>query len=217
MVSHATILKGAALAGGGRGAHLPPTILRLDRPDFVPHLLSELQSTQGRGRLESAVQERSEPRIPVKLEQPVHRAFNLVLAEALCLVPGEPRVDPARIESAGLVVRRQGKAGLEGWLKQGGRALGWQPLPGGAGDADSAYDPDPERRRPQARRQRPAAAPPRQLARGGRRAGRGHGAPVRDSARGRQGHRPHPALWLPSGLEQRAPGGCATAAAVHRR
>lgn len=147
MVSHATILKGAALAGGGRGEHLPPTILRLDRPDFVPHLLSELQSTRGRGRLESAVQERSELRIPVKLEQPVHRAFNLVLAEALCLVPGEPRVDPARIESAGLVVRREGVAGLEGWLKQGGLALGWQPLPGGAGDADSSYDPDPARRR----------------------------------------------------------------------
>jgi hypothetical protein len=147
MVSHATILKGAALAGGGRGAHLPPTILRLDRPDFVPHLLIELQSAQGRGRLEALVQDRSEPLLPVKLEQPVHRAFNLVLTDALCLVPGQPRVDPARIESAGLVVRREGAAGLEGWLKRDGRALGWQPLPGGAGDADSTYDPDPLRRR----------------------------------------------------------------------
>jgi len=147
MVSHATILKGAALAGGGRGAHLPPTILRLDRPDFVPHLLSELQSAQGRARLEAAVQARSEPLVPVKLEQPVHRAFNLVLTDALCLVPGEPRVDPARIDSAGLVVRREAAGGVEGWLKRGGLALGWQPLPGGAGDADSTYDPDPERRR----------------------------------------------------------------------
>ena len=147
MVSHATILKGAALTGGRRGTRLPPTILRLDRPDFVPHLLSELQSAQGRGRLVSTVQERSEPQVPVKLEQPVHRAFNLVLTDALCLVPGEPRVDPARIESAGLVVRREGAAGLEGWLKGDGRALGWQPLPGGAGDADSTYDPDPLRRR----------------------------------------------------------------------
>jgi hypothetical protein len=147
MVSHATILKGAALAGGGRGERVAPTILRLDRTDFVPHLLSELQSTQGRARLQAAVQERSEPLVPVKLEQPVHRAFNLVLAEALCLVPGEPRLDPARIHSAGLVVRREGAAGLEGWLKRDGLPLGWQPLPGGAGDADSSFDPDPERRR----------------------------------------------------------------------
>ena len=147
MVGHATILKGAALAGGRRGVRLPPTILRLDRPDFVPHLLSELQSAQGRARLETAVQDRPDPQIPVKLEQPVHRAFNLVLADALCLVPGEPRVDPGKIESAGLVIRREGAAGLEGWLKRDGRALGWQPLPGGVGDADSSYDPDPERRR----------------------------------------------------------------------
>lgn len=149
MVGHATILKGAALAGGGRGVRLPPTILRLDRTDFVPHLLGELQSAQGRARLEGAVQDRPDPQIPVKLEQPVHRAFNLVLADALCLVPGEPRVDPGKIESAGLVIRREGAAGLEGWLKRDGRALGWQPLPGGVGDADSSYDPDPERRRTQ--------------------------------------------------------------------
>ena len=50
MVSHATILKGAALAGGRRGERLPPTIIRLDRPDFVPHLLGELQSADGRAR-----------------------------------------------------------------------------------------------------------------------------------------------------------------------
>jgi hypothetical protein len=147
MVSHATILKGAVLAGGGRGERLPPTILRLDRADFVPHLLIELQSTEGRARLEAAVQQRPEPLVPVKLEQLVHRAFNLVLAEALCLVPDEPRVDPARIESAGLVVRREGAAGLEAWLKRDGLPLGWQPLPGGAGDADSTWDPDPARRR----------------------------------------------------------------------
>jgi hypothetical protein len=147
MVSHATILKGAALAGGGRGERLPPTILRLDRADFVPHLLAELQSTQGRHRLESAVQDRADPMVPVKLEQPVHRAFNLALTEALCLIPGEPRLDPAKIVSAGLVVRREGAAGLEGWLKQDGRAIGWRALPGGVADADSAYDPDPERRR----------------------------------------------------------------------
>ena len=45
------------------------------------------------------------------------------------------------------MVRREGAAGLEGWLKRDGRALGWQPLPGGIGDADSTYDPDPGRRR----------------------------------------------------------------------
>ena len=146
MVSHATILKGAALTGRV-SERIPPTILRFDRPDFVPHLLSELQSTQGRTRLDQIVQDRSAPQVPIKLEQPVHRAFNVVLTDALCLVPGEPRIDPARIESSGMVVRRQTDSGLEGWMKQDGRAVGWHLLPGGVRDPDTSYDPDPERRR----------------------------------------------------------------------
>lgn len=47
----------------------------------------------------------------LQLFQPVHRTFHIALVEAVCDSFMKPRLDPERIESAGLVVRRTGVAG----------------------------------------------------------------------------------------------------------
>ncbi|MCB1887557.1 MAG: hypothetical protein KDH20_08110, partial [Rhodocyclaceae bacterium] len=42
----------------------------------------------------------------LKLFQPIQRQFNLAVMEARCDTPGEPRIDPKRVEGAGMVIRR---------------------------------------------------------------------------------------------------------------
>lgn len=156
MVAHPTVLAGAALAGARPPAPAmalrPPTILRLMRQDFVPHLMSELRVADGRTRLDELAVTPG-PNGRLRLEQPVHRAFNLVLLDAFCLIPGLPRLDPERLLVAGLVVRRiEADGTVSGWMREGGRVLGWKPLPAEALDAPApgcfrAYDPAPEHRR----------------------------------------------------------------------
>jgi hypothetical protein len=79
----------------------------------------------------------------------VHRRFNLVLLEAHCREPGDPRLDPVRIAGAGLVVRRvsAGQTPYEGWLGAGPKLQGWCRFPNAA-----ALDLDPDT----ARRARPS-------------------------------------------------------------
>lgn len=147
---HDTILAGAH---GGAG---PAIVARTDE-DFIAALLAELE----RDGIAAVVG--GEPAGVRTLLQPVHRVFNIALVEAHCDVFGEPRLDPAKIESAGIVVRRvaeeekapRGKAGgrtagprgrpvqYEAWLSDSHRVRGWVPLAPGEADAD----PDPARRR----------------------------------------------------------------------
>jgi hypothetical protein len=62
----------------------------------------------------------------------VQRRFHLALVEAWCETAGQPRVDPTRVDAAGLVLRRvrQGRSGrvLEGWMRAGGTLRGWLPV-----------------------------------------------------------------------------------------
>ncbi len=147
VIHHLPRLAGASVTGETPGqTPAPPTVLRFSREDFVPHLLAELQSPEGRRRLED-LRQTPPPGSVLVLEQPVHRAFHLVLVDAYCLAPGWPPLDPARIHSAGLVVRRRTTDGPQGWLRRDGLALGWRPLPAGAVAEDSDYEPDPQRRR----------------------------------------------------------------------
>ncbi len=74
------------------------------------------------------------------LRQPVHRAFYLVSAEVCCDVPGRPPLDPKKIASAGMVIRRDAPgAADEAWTLLRGVAIGWEP-------ALSGVDPDVARR-----------------------------------------------------------------------
>ena len=142
MVDHATILRGAGFAGRGAA----PVILQRTDQEFVAGVLDQLGREDGRRELQrTSLAATREADGTLKLFQPVHRTFHLAVLEVACDTPGQPRLDPRKIDSAGLVIRRVARSGaLEGWMQAGRKLRGWLPFAPGAQNAD----PDPSRRRP---------------------------------------------------------------------
>ena len=145
-------LRGLDFAGEGAGV----TILRREADAFLPALLDELGAPGGleaaRASATSETDAAFGASLTLRLYQPVHHCFNVVLLEACCAGEfGEPRLDPAAIESAGIVVRRLARAGAgpaeERWLLAGETPRGWAAVNGG----DPQQDPDPARRPPPVR------------------------------------------------------------------
>jgi hypothetical protein len=78
------------------------------------------------------------------LFQPIHRTFYVAILEAACETFGHPRLDPRKIDGAGLVIRRRGPGGaIEGWRQVGATVRGWVVFRDGA---EASQDPDPKRR-----------------------------------------------------------------------
>lgn len=169
MVEHPTLLRGAAIGP----ANARPLILQRTDDDFLAAVLHELRTAEGRVRVRTSEANDRDPSQVLRLFQPVHRTFHPVLMEAVCDRFGEPRLDPARIESAGVVIRRMADTGrqapggsdardaaghpvpepvVEGWMRMGRRIRGWVRIP----SAESRLDPDPARRRPPRRSGDPA-------------------------------------------------------------
>jgi hypothetical protein len=165
--AHEHFLRGPRFLGGGAA----PSLLKRSDQEFVPALLAEVRSDEGRTRARATVAGDREAGVGLRLWQPVHRIFHLAVVEALCDELGSPRVDPKRIESAGLVVRRVAQRrdakgrwlppdlalpprahAVEGWMRDGDLVHGWRRL---AGD-EPTLDPDPARRRPALRDGHPA-------------------------------------------------------------
>ncbi len=89
----------------------------------------------------------------LKLFQPIQRQFNLAVMEARCDTPGVPRIDPKRVDSAGMVIRRlvRDAAGHEvkqGWMRVGESLKGWARIAPAADVAtsDNRHDPESLRR-----------------------------------------------------------------------
>ena len=85
----------------------------------------------------------------LKLFQPIQRQFNLAVMEARCDTPGEPRIDPKRVEGAGMVIRRlvrdaQGREVKQGWMRIGDNLKGWARIGTAADAAASGNRHDPE-------------------------------------------------------------------------
>jgi len=130
----------------GNGA---PSIIQRTDEDFIPALLEELA-----GQNPAAVVPNYRPAVGddgfLRLFQPVHRTFNLALLEAHCVQFGTPRLDPQKIDSSGLVVRRvriqsDGTKVYDAWCATKSIVAGWTVLPPIA-DPDHLRDPDPTRR-----------------------------------------------------------------------
>lgn len=107
----------------------PPALLQRDDDDFIAATLEELRTDTSRVALRAKLASARTPAQVLKLFQPVQRQFHLAVIEAWCDIPGTPRVDPAKVDSAGLVLRRVRRNGtaisLEGWVKQNGKLRGW--------------------------------------------------------------------------------------------
>ena len=134
---------------GGAGA--AGMIVAASEADFVGAVLDDLAAGDAAVRLAARRGRRRGADGVLELHLPMHRRFYLVLLEAVCLTPGSPRLDPAKLEGMGLVLRRVESPGWSAWMKDGARRKGWLPLHG------EALDPDP------ARRPRPRVAAARQI------------------------------------------------------
>jgi hypothetical protein len=139
---HETLLRGSSQLGGG----LAPVILQRTDEDPIGVLLEKLASDDGRHELAASKAAQTTKQGLLELFQPVHRAWHLAVLEVSCQAPGMPRLDPRRIASAGLVVRRLGAKGvLEGWRRAGRKVRGWLPFDPG----EERLDPEPKKRRPE--------------------------------------------------------------------
>lgn len=152
---HLVKLRAPAFLGGGPS----PALIRRTDQRFIEGLLSDLRTEEGRAAIRAELLPRQDESEAV-LFLPAQRCFNLVLAEAYCDVPGQPRLDPASLDGVGVVTRRRRAQrvakkktklllGPERWLAEHGRSLGWlepaaSDLPGAARELDE--DPEPARR-----------------------------------------------------------------------
>lgn len=118
---------------------LQPAILQRSDDRFVEATLDDLGSAAGRQALEGLRAKVS--RGALRLYQPVQRLFHLAVLEAWCDAPGTPRLNPAEVLGAGMVLRRVQGSRREGWMRAGGRLRGWVALDriGGA-----EVDPKPD-------------------------------------------------------------------------
>lgn len=115
----------------GIASSAAPLVLQRSDDNFVEAVLDEFTTDAGRGKLRASRAAARDARQVLKLFQPIQRQHHLAVFEAWCDVPGTPRIDPARVESAGLVVRRVRRAGtavLEGWMQSRGQLRGWLPV-----------------------------------------------------------------------------------------
>ncbi len=121
--------------GGGGAAQM---IVTAAEADFIGAVLDDATQPDAATRLAARRGRRRGADRVLELHQPIHRRFQLVLLETHCREPGSPRLDPAKIASMGLVLRRVAGTGMrQGWMQQGGRLLGWRTL------SLPDLDPDP--------------------------------------------------------------------------
>lgn len=125
----------------------PLTLVQRTDEDFIAGVQADLATDEGNARLRSQAPAKKDGAL--ELFQPVHRAFTLALAEVFCKEPGFPRLDPAKIESAGLVVRRvrvlpaTDRSVVEAWMKSPDGKKRWTVL---RTAEEKDRDPDPKRR-----------------------------------------------------------------------
>jgi len=125
--------------GGGDGRTI---IVTSTAQNFVDALFETLRAPDWRTRLAAMRRRRSDRADTLQLGLPTHQQFQIALFEAACRAPGRPRLDPAKIASRGLVLRRLAGGAVQGWMKAGSSIAGWQAT----AERD---DPDPARRGPQ--------------------------------------------------------------------
>lgn len=148
MVGHDILVQGVDLAGV---EHKKPVILQMNDDDFPGRVLQDLASP-GQPQISNAsvVNTQSQP-----LYQPVQRLLNVAMVDLSCDTLSYPRIDPTRIVSAGLVIRRVYRVAgtpagttmdefdtLSAWMCSPQGKYSWVKL---SADQEN-WDPDPTKR-----------------------------------------------------------------------
>jgi hypothetical protein len=146
MVAHDILVKGVSLTGR---EHTRPMLLQMNDDDFPAHFLQDLASSDSPPISSAKPVNRSDP-----LYQPVQRMVTVALVDLQCDTIGYPPVDPKRILSSGLVIRRvyrlPGSNGtpiedydtLSAWMRSAQGRYSWVKLSHSQDDCD----PDPTKR-----------------------------------------------------------------------
>lgn len=143
MVTHPIVMRGLGATARSAG----PLLLKRPDDDFMASAMREASEPKLEALLATRVADHDEVGT-LRLFQPVHRIFHLAMFEVYCEIPGSPRLDPEKIDSAGFVIRRvassRGSGAFgEAWLMRGDTAVGWRKL---TQAQDTRLDPDPARR-----------------------------------------------------------------------
>lgn len=125
------------LRHGTRALDGAPLIVERRDQEFVDGLLADLGDPSRHAALLASTPKRDGT--TMRVFQPLQRVFNMVVLEAFCDVPGQPRVDPSQIDSSGFVLRRVDGTRHLAWLKAGTRVFGWEAV-------DEDLDPAQDRR-----------------------------------------------------------------------
>jgi hypothetical protein len=134
-----------------------PSLLTMNNEDFPARFLLDL-GAGGPTPGSTVTTLATSPASPVTLYQPVHRILPVALVQLACDSVGYPRLDPTRVQSAGVVIRRierkKGADLLDGppwaWTRDAQGQFQWSPL----GKLHECDDPDPKQR-PQLRSGQP--------------------------------------------------------------
>ncbi len=149
MVKHDILVQGVQLSGATQSK---PVVLQMNSEDFPAAFLRDLGAV-GQASLSSARAVATTPSTAATLFQPVTRVTHLAVAQLSCESVGFPRVDPARVVSAGLVIRRVPRTGgvselskpaasAWAWMKNAQGQFAWVQRDPSLGDDD----PDPAQR-----------------------------------------------------------------------
>jgi hypothetical protein len=147
VVRHEVIVQGASLTGVPQSK---PVLLQLNVEDFPARFLTDLATGGPTPGSSIEVLATSPPTPPVTLYQPVHRTLHVALLQLTCDTLNYPRLDPKRVESAGLVIRRVVRSGgvdqldkpPSAWMRAADGQFQWVALD----RSQERADPDPTQR-----------------------------------------------------------------------
>lgn len=153
VTAHAIDVSGAPFALPiGAVAPTKPVVLQMNLEDFPNAFLRDLKHIAGTP-LSSAVVVPATAAVAGTLYQPVARVAHVAVVQLNCHTVGSPRLDPTKVLSAGLVIRRIPRASgvpllsdppstAWPWMKDSNSLFGWGPPLNWTPDDD----PDPNRR-----------------------------------------------------------------------
>ena len=137
MVRHNVLVRGAI----GTSDRSGPTLLELSTQDPTEKIFEHFSNSEaGQANLAEQIVDRRDNHGNLTMLQPIYNVVYYVVAEVVCDTFGAPRLDPQKIENAGIVIRRVNGTTHEAWTSESDEIRGWLPL------VDADQDPDPQYR-----------------------------------------------------------------------